>query len=793
MLKQKITGMLDRRLLHKNRKRSYKTIIAACTALAALSPIESHAKLSILGVLDTRPSFAQTPVAPISPTTATSPVIPTQALTPTQHIPHQTQTVPENATDFNASGFSAEEVGFHKELGVITARGNVEIIHEDRVLIADTVSYNQNKNLVTASGNVQLIEPNGDVLFTEFLEITSDLKSGIAQQLRMSLSDNSHLVASKAKRTEGRFLIAKDAEYSPCQKCQDNPERPLAWKLSAKEVTHDAEQKRMEYSDVFLELYDIPVLYFPYFTHPDPTQRRETGFLTPSFGSRGTLEGFVSAPFFWNISPSKDLTLEPTYYYNLEQGHLNAEYRQHTQTGQLRLGGSLTYADGGAGATDSNKSEVRGHIDSEGLFHINDTWRWGFEANHATDETYVRRYGVTNRTENAHLTSNLFTEGFRKRNYMKAQLSSYQEQRDGNDNDLQDGKFEYLFNHISQPQKSGAYWKTNASLYSINSRNDSSASRLAADTSWVIPYTSPTGDLITLDTNIIASLHYANNLNNSGLSEEYSGAQARFTPSMSLEWRKPLSRTQMGGRVNEIFEPIIKLKAAPNIGENHKIANEDSQDFEFDDTNLFKTNRFAGLDKVDGGQRLDFGFNWGLFGEEGGYSQMFIGQSYRLRDDSTYDSNSGHQDNMSDIVGRVIVEPSNFLSVLYRYRLDKANMSLNRSETQLAIGPASSRFSMGHLFVEGTGQSSEYATREEIHGTLSNQISKNWYSTIDGRYRMSDPEGSVSYGGRLGYKDECTTIYFDFRRNFSDDRDIDPTDVMTLRFELKNLGGFGTL
>jgi LPS-assembly protein len=124
--------------------------------------------------------------------------------------------------------------------------------------------------------------------------------------------------------------------------------------------------------------------------------------------------------------------------------------------------------------------------------------------------------------------------------------------------------------------------------------------------------------------------------------------------------------------------------------------------------------------------------------------------------------------------------------------LDKNDLSLNRSETELSVGPDSTRFSLSHLFIEGSGQSSEYATREEIYGKLTNNISKNYYSRVDARYRMNDPEGNVSYGGRIGYKDECTEIYFDARRNFSEDRDIEPTDTYVLRFELKNLGGFGT-
>lgn len=772
-----------------------KTIFATCTALSALLPHESFAQLSILGVLDTRAPFQPQRTAPAPQKQPTKTIQSPTTVTPPPRTPYaapQRDIYSPKATLSNAPrvAFSAEEIGLDKDLGVITARGNVEIIHDDRILIADTVSYNQQENVVTASGNVQIIEPNGNVTLTEYIEISSDLSSGIAQEMSLQLEDRSTISAKSAKRTEGRYTIAQDATYAVCQKCEEDPERPLAWKLSAKEVKHDAKQRRIEYSDLFFEIYDVPVMYFPYFSHPDPTRKRETGLLAPSFGSRGSLEQFIETPVFWNISPSKDLTLAPTWYYNIDQGLLNAEYRQYSNNGEMNLGGSLTYADGGPGARTNSTEEFRGHIDSDGQFDINDTWRWGFDINRATDETYIRRYGIKDNSENSNLITNFYTEGFRHRNYMNANFKLYQEQRDTSSEDLQDGKIELQFNHESEPQKTGAYWTLNGDLYGINRKNQTRSTRLLADTSWVLPYTSPTGDLITLDANLLTAGYFISNFDTPSQTTEYSGFQGRAVPSLSLEWRKPITKSHMNGAANEIFEPIVKVKMAPNVGENNKIPNEDSQDFEFDDTNLFKTNRFTGHDKIDGGQRVDFGAKWGVYGTEGGYTQLFIGQSYRMRDDASYDTNSGHEDNISDVVGRVQARPSDFLDLLYRFRLDKNDMSLNRSETGLTIGPASTRLSVSHLYVEGTGEDSEYGTREEIYGSLTNKISKYWSSSLNGRYRMSAPEGSVSYGGKIDYTDECTTFSLNLSRSFSEDRDIKPNDTITFRVELKNLGGF---
>src|SRR5262249_26301636 len=66
---------------------------------------------------------------------------------------------------------SADTLTVDRELGTATATGHVEIAQGERVLLADTVSYNQRTGAVTASGHVSLMEPSGDVLFADYVEL----------------------------------------------------------------------------------------------------------------------------------------------------------------------------------------------------------------------------------------------------------------------------------------------------------------------------------------------------------------------------------------------------------------------------------------------------------------------------------------------------------------------------------------------------------------------------------------------------------------------------------------------
>ena len=59
--------------------------------------------------------------------------------------------------------FSADEVVYDRELGVITASGHVEVSQADRVLMADSITYNEKTDVLTASGNVSLLEIDGEI------------------------------------------------------------------------------------------------------------------------------------------------------------------------------------------------------------------------------------------------------------------------------------------------------------------------------------------------------------------------------------------------------------------------------------------------------------------------------------------------------------------------------------------------------------------------------------------------------------------------------------------------------
>src|SRR5579863_6565224 len=80
--------------------------------------------------------------------------------------------------------FAADEVEFDQDLGLVVAKGHVQLSQGDQVLLADTVTYNQRTDTATASGHVSLMEPNGDVTFADFAELHDNFKDGFVRDMR---------------------------------------------------------------------------------------------------------------------------------------------------------------------------------------------------------------------------------------------------------------------------------------------------------------------------------------------------------------------------------------------------------------------------------------------------------------------------------------------------------------------------------------------------------------------------------------------------------------------------------
>ena len=677
---------------------------------------------------------------------------------------------------------TADELIYDQAADTVIASGNVEVAQGDRVLRAARIHYRRGDDVVTAKGGVALREPTGEVMFAESVELTGDLREGVIHRLSVLLADQSRLVASGARRIGGTRTVMRKAVFSPCELCPDDPAPVPLWQLKAARVIHDQVERSITYRDASLEFFGLPILYTPYFRHPDPSVTRQSGFLSPSYSSSTALGAEVTIPYYWSLAPNRDVTFAPRFTAE-KSAVLAGEYRERTRDGQFTIDASITRAL----TADQDGDRIRGHVFGHGLFDIDETWRWGFDLERALDDTYLRRYSISSKDD---LVTTLFAERFHRRSYMSGAGYSFQGLRAGKQGDQSPIVLPLLDAHlVSAPNYAGGYTTLDANLLILERLDGIDTRRLSITGGWHRPTILPGGHLFRIDASLRGDLYHAytpvKRLEPYGVVS--SEAAGRFVPELAVEWRYPLI-TRIGP-FRHLIEPIVQGVISPKGGNPSDIPNEDSRDLEFDHTNLFSTNRHTGLDRIETGPRVNYGVRLGLYGPSGGRATALIGQSARADEDSPFEAGSGLEHQMSDYVGRILVQPSPWLDFSLRFRLDHRDFTVRRNEIDLTAGPEWLRTRLGFADVDRPPESmlTDFAGgREALMGFTAKPLD-NWTLSAEARRDLED-NASINWRVGLFYEDECIVIGTGVSRSFTRDRDVEPGTVWHLTVNLKHVG-----
>ena len=675
----------------------------------------------------------------------------------------------------------ADELSYDQNTKIVTATGNVEVAYGERVMTADKMTYNEETGVVVATGNVVLLEPSGDVIFADQAELADQLRDGVIQTLQVLLADNSRLAGTEAVRRNGNVTIVYKGVYSPCEVCTEEGETTPLWQIKAFRVVHNQEEQRIIYEDAFFELFGIPIAYLPFFSRPDPTVEKQSGFLAPSFGSSSDLGTFLQVPYYLVIADNIDATIEPTSL--SKQGILyETQYRHRLESGTVEINAAAIWPTDEVALTPAEEN-FRGSLFSHGDFQLNETWSWGFRTELTSDDTFLRRFKISDKTD---LTTTVYTSAVDGPNLFTAEAFYFQGLL-STDDPRQTPIIAPLLNyHYEYPQRLlGGTGTFDINALVLNRNDGADSRRLSLNLGWDAETITSTGEVYKLFADLRGDLYHTDNvvLDNGTLSDPT--AVARILPTLGAEWRWPLVRS--GGTTRQVIEPIVQLIYAPNTGDRAEIPDEDSLSFEFDTTNLFDTSRFAGLDRWESGSRANIGLRASIYGQDGGSASLEFGQTFRLRENHTFGTASGLRDQTSDYVGRISLVPSPNFSIDHRFRLDKDDLTFRRNEVDATAryGPVSGGF--GYAFFDES-LSAALGEREEITGYASYQFTDYW--ALSGSTRR-DIQGQQTLSNNIGiqYRDECLTVGLAYNQSFTRDRDIEPTNSVLFTIVLKNLGG----
>ncbi len=679
--------------------------------------------------------------------------------------------------------FEADQVSYDQKNQVMTASGNVVLKQNGIVFNTDKILYNQESDMIHIPGEAKMVLPDGNSSIVHDIQMRAHGDEVVTGKGKMDMADGTHLWANQIVRQKGKENILKDAFYTPCEMCENSS--PL-WQIHASSIEQDEESHMMRFWNTRVELKKVPVLYFPYFQIPDYTVKRQTGFLTPTFGSDSELKAYIKAPIFVDLAENQNLTVTPVVSFTRNPLGI-LDYQGLFSKGKVELQTSYTKDD---------EDKRQGHIQSVFEYDVNDSWRVTGAYNRTITDTYFRRYNVLDvDTSQSYLTSHLTTEYYGNRLYGSSTFYNFQSLQDG----VRSESIPVILPVFNMRYTSKPFTKSGGIMYSdingafINNRDHFKSNRLSLTQGITLPYKTDFG-LVTQLSGSVRMDGYSVDTGRYGIGygrPEDSYFAGRIFPQAVLKLSYPLIKKS--ARYSQILEPIVMLVASPNGSNPDKIPNVDSSVFDFDDVNLFSPNRYVGYDKVESGSRMNYGVQWTLYqmGKKRSIQALF-GQSIRLRENDELDDAMGYDGHFSSYVGRLQLNYE-YLTLAYRFRMAQKNLKAQKNDISFEAGSAPFRIGLNYLFQDSFRFGDVYSTaKKEVSVYVRSRLTKNW--SLEGRYRynlLKSDRGPLETYGILRYDNECAAVEFEAGKSYTHDRNYKGDTSITMRFYLKTLGGFG--
>ena len=136
----------------------------------------------------------------------------------------------------------ADELIYDRDGSTISAAGGVRIEYDGNQLVAKKVTYNQKTGRLLAEGNVEIIQPDGNRIYADKIDITDDFKDGFVNALRVETTDNTRFAAESAERVAGEVTTFNQGVYTACEPCKDNPEKPPFWQIKSRKIIWDGKK-----------------------------------------------------------------------------------------------------------------------------------------------------------------------------------------------------------------------------------------------------------------------------------------------------------------------------------------------------------------------------------------------------------------------------------------------------------------------------------------------------------------------------------------------------------------------
>ena len=586
-------------------------------------------------------------------------------------------------------------------------------------------------------------------------------------------SENDPRIKAKSVKIKDQTSFIKKGVFTSCSKDNDCP----PWSMLAEEIEHDKISQTIKYKNAWLKIYDVPTFYFPKFSHPDPTVRRKSGFLSPKFSNSKNIGSSITIPYFHALSESKDITFKPKLFFNNEIV-LHNEYRQENKNSSHIADFSILSSD-----IFSSKNTTKTHFFSNSKFEINNDFfnESNFELNlqNVTNDEYLKIYKIDGDqidVDNNTLHSYLSLDSEKNDIDFYLSLEVYEDLS----KDKQ-SRHEFIYpnyflqkNILSEKGNNlllksyGSQRKYNTNLYEgviINDFEFNTASKFT-NSGFITNY-----KMLFKNTNVDAR-------NSNKYKDKFEQTLATI---IQYNAQLPLKKENSDSLNN--FTPKIAFMYSPN-----KTKNLNLEKRRIDTSNIYSLNRVTDNETVEGGTSITYGAIFNKINKKTNEDILNLEVSSLLRVEENLDlpTSSTIGKKMSDIFGKIEIYPNKNLSMKYDFSIDN-----NLDKTN--YDSISTKFTINKFVTsfEYSDEKNNFINESFTSNSSSFEINKNSSISFNTR-RNNEKSATEFYNLIYNYKNDCLTASVKFNKEFYKDSDLKPEKEIFFTLSLIPFGGVTT-
>lgn len=674
--------------------------------------------------------------------------------------------------------FSADAVSSNQETGVMVATGNVVLEQSAMRLTADKVEYDRTNGSAVATGNVIFVDGNGGTHTTTRLVLEDNFASVFAESVISQLEDGSWISAVQLTASEEKGSSFEDTRFTPCD-CDFENGGLAAWELQTSKTSHDPESKTVYHHNVTMHIYSVPVMYFPYLSHPDWTVRRRSGVLPPRISFSSDFGTTYAQSYFWVTGETHDVEITP-YVLGNKGNAVRSIFRQRWDQSTL----DAKIYGGRVNTYKSNREDVAG-IDANFDTLLADNWITNVKIQRASQDTFMRRYNLNAAEE---LKLSVLTERIDPMRYTRIEAYDTQDLTSDRDPNAEPTVLPSVF-HERYLETSRDDLSVRLSLSAIQLDNDDHTDVKRWSSELYARHDIPS-DYGNFSVEGRLSGQYRDIETATG-DDGYTGELGQATVAGGVGWSQPIS-LNFAAR-SAVLEPKVKFVSVKSTDRTAKVPNRDSSDFRLDEANLFLLHREQGEDYNITNARVDGGATLSLWDNYLGDVTGFVGSSVRVSGQTPVDLNAAADgDRYSDILASLTVQPTDRYSLSMTGRFHPRDFHLNETRINASLNLDDTILSASYNQLSQSYFDSADEEVETLVLTAYQNLGYQWSANVSQTYdmtkdsrKLSDSSVSLNYGGGL---QNCLTISMGYSRDTESDRDIRPVDEVFLLFNFKYLG-----